>query len=87
MSVQHEERRYGVQQCQYTGNTVPVRDRTKFTVEYEDVQHERADAGGVQQDVIRSMVHECAHSYNSTTPRCTRSYSTKECMQVQVRTT
>ena len=40
------------------------------TVEYADVQHERAEARGVQQDAIHGTVHECKHSYRSFA-RCT----------------
>ena len=52
-----------------------------YTVEYADVQQNRADARGVQQDDIHETDHKCKHSYNSS-PRCTRSYSTKERMLV-----
>ena len=63
--IQDKECRHdGVQQCHYT-EMFPY-----AIVEYAYVQHKRADARGVQQDVIHSTVHECTHSYNSI-PRCT----------------
>ena len=87
MFVQHEECRHdGLQQYHYTKSNVPVRDRTL----YRGVHGRTVRASGRTRGAAGRHTwygHECKHSYNCSIPRCTRSYSMKECMQVRVRTT